>query len=230
MLFMHGGGYSFGSPNGHRKLTAHLAKACNVNALSIDYRMVPEHPYPAPLDDCMSAYKYLLDQGYSPDSIVLAGDSCGGGLVSAVPLEARKRGLPLPAASVAMSPWYDLTLESESLETNKEKDVLGTKAFVDMLAERYTSGNKQLRKDPVISPLYGDLKGLNPHWISVAGHDTLLDDGIRFYEKAQKAGVDVHLAKAEGQQHVFEFMAGKAPEANESIKNIGEWVKGKIGS
>lgn len=161
MLFMHGGGYAFGSPNGHRKLTAHLAKACNVPALSIDYRMVPEHPFPAPLDDCVSAYKYLLDQGYAPGSIVLAGDSCGGGLVSAVPLEARKRGLPLPGASVALSPWMDLTLGSESLETNKELDVLGTKPFVDTLADMYTNGDKELRKNPVVSPLYGDLEGLN---------------------------------------------------------------------
>ncbi|GIZ46978.1 hypothetical protein CKM354_001008000 [Cercospora kikuchii] len=230
MLFMHGGGYSFGSPNSHRKLTAHLAKACNVNALSIDYRMTPEHPYPAPLDDCVNAYKWLLDKGYAADSIVLAGDSCGGGLVSAVPLEARKHGLPLPGASVAMSPWYDLTLGSDSLARNKEKDVLGTKEFVNMLADLYTNGNQELRKDPVLSPLFGDLQGLNPHWISVAGHDTLLDDGIRFAEKAKKAGVEVHLVEAEGQQHVFEFLAGKAPEADESIKNIGEWVKQKIGS
>ena len=230
MLFMHGGGYAFGSPNGHRKLTAHLAKACNVNALSIDYRMVPEHPFPAPLDDCVSAYKYLLDQGYAPGSIVLAGDSCGGGLVAAVPLEARKRGLPLPGASVALSPWMDLTLESESLETNKKLDVLGTKEFVNNLADLYTNGDKELRKNPVISPLYGDLEGLNPIWISAAGYDTLLDDAVRFYEKAKKAGVDVQFVKHEGQQHVFEFMAGKAPEAIQSFNDIGEWVKTKIGS
>lgn len=229
MLFMHGGGYSFGSPNGHRKMSAHLAKACNCLALSVDYRLAPEHPYPAAIDDCMNVYKWLLDQGFKPENIVTAGDSCGGGLSSSVPLAARQRGLPLPGACVALSPWYDMTNSIDSMQRNSEVDVLQTKAFVDTLADRYTAGDASLKKDPILSPTYGDLKGLPPHWISCGGYDMLLDAGTEFAEKAKKAGVEVVLEVWEGQQHVFEFMAGKAPEADESIRKIGEWVRRKIG-
>lgn len=227
---MHGGGFSFGSSNGHRKLTAHLAKAANVPALSVDYRMAPKYPYPTPLNDCMNAYQWLLDQGYPAQNIVVAGDSCGGGLSASVPLAAIQRGLPVPGAAVSLSPWYDLTNSGESFKTNETNDVLSNKDFVDMLAERYTAGDKSLLKDPLVSPLFGDLKGLPPTWISAAGHDALLDNATRFADKAKEAGVDVVLEVHEGQQHVFELMVGTAPEADKSVKDIGEWVRKKIGS
>lgn len=230
MLFMHGGGFSFGSPNSHRKLTAHLAKACNCPALSIDYRLSPEFPYPIPLNDCVNAYKFLLDSGIPAGNIVLAGDSCGGMLSTAVPLAAQKAGLPTPGASVSLSPWYDMTSFNGSMDTNETNDVLNSKEGVNKLAERYTAGNKDLRNDPLVSPLKADLTGLPPHWISCAGFDMLLDHGTRLAAKAKEAGVEVVLEVHEGQQHVFEFMAGKAPEADESIRKIGEWVRQKIGS
>ncbi|KAK4505753.1 hypothetical protein PRZ48_003718 [Zasmidium cellare] len=230
MLFMHGGGFSFGSPNGHRKMSAHLAKACNVAALSVDYRLAPENPYPAGIDDCVNAYKFLLEQGFKPEHIVVAGDSCGGGLSASVPLSAQKQGLPLPGAVVSLSPSYDLTNDLESMKTNNDVDVLQSEAFVAMLGDRFTNGDQALKKDPIVSPLYADLDGLPPHWISCGGYDMLLDSGKKFAEKAKAAGVEVVLEIHEGQQHVMEFMAGKAPEANESIRRIGEWVQGKIGS
>lgn len=230
ILFMHGGGYSFGSPNGHRKLSGHLAKACNCLALSVDYRLAPEHPYPAAIDDCVNAYKYLLDQGFRPENIITAGDSCGGSLSTSVPLAARKQGLPFPAAVVSLSPSYDATNDLESMKTNASVDVLQSEEFVAMLGDRFTGGDKALLKDPLVSPMFADLTGLPPHWISCGGYDMLLDSGTGFAEKAREAGVEVVVEVHEGQQHVMEFMAGKAPEADESIRRIGEWVRKKIGS
>ncbi|KAH9825727.1 Steryl acetyl hydrolase [Teratosphaeria destructans] len=230
ILFMHGGGYSIGSTTSHRKLAAHLAKQCNAPALMVDYRMTPEHAYPAALDDCVAAYKWLLDQGYSNKNIVVAGDSCGGGLSATVPLKLNLEGVAPPAASVALSPWYDVVCQdSESLRTNEKKDALSAPhAFADMYV---ADGAK--KEDPLISPIYAsidDLKRLPPTWISAAGDDGLRDDAVRFAEKLKEADVEHVLEVAEGQQHVFEFMAGKAPEADESLRKIGEWVRKKIGS
>lgn len=232
MLFMHGGGYSSGSPNGHRKMAAHLAKACNVQALSVDYRLTPETTYPASLEDCVTAYEWLLHQGFKPEHIITCGDSCGGGLSTAVSLITTQRGLPKPAAAVSLSPWYDLTMSGESMRTNDQNDVLNSWSLLMKLALKYAVGALD-PKNPLVSPLFASeqqLKALPPHWISACGYDQLLDDAIRFAERAKKAGVDVVLEVHEGQQHVMEFMAGKAPEADESIRKIGEWVKAKIGS
>ena len=229
VLFMHGGGYSFGSPNGHRKLAAHLAKACNCVSLSVDYRLTPEHPFPAPVDDCVNAYKWLLDQGYDAANIVVAGDSCGGGLSTSVPLAAVERGLPNPAAAVSLSPWYDLTASEGTMITNDQNDVLNTKEFVKVIADRFVAGGTS-KEHPLVSPLFADLSGLCPTWISCGGYDMLCDQGERLAEKAKKQGVEIVLEVHEGQQHVMEFMAGNAPEADESLKRIGEWVRKKIGS
>lgn len=228
LLYFHGGAYAFGSPMSHRKLTAHLAKACNCIAISIDYRLTPEVSYPVPLDDCVNAYKWLLDNGFSAEHIAFAGDSAGGSLATGVPLAATARGLPKPAASVALSPCYDLTHSGETMKTNAEKDVLNGMEFCTKLADRYAG--KASKDDPMVSPLFADMKGLPPQWISCAGDDMLLDNGTRVAEKAKAAGIEVVLEIHEGQQHVMEFMAGKAPEADGSIARIGEWVRRKIGS
>lgn len=229
LLFIHGGGFSFGSPNSHRKLTAHLAKSCNIPALSIDYRMTPEHPYPAALDDCVNAYRYLLAKGIPPKHIAVAGDSCGGGLSASVPLAAIKQGLPVPGASISLSPWYDLTNSGPTFDSNEQNDVLNAKQFVNNLADKYTNGNEELKRNPLISPLFAeDVSGLPPTWISAGGYDMLLDNAQRFAEKLRKAGVEVVLRVHEQQQHVMEFMAGNAPEADESLKDIGVWAKRKI--
>jgi acetyl esterase/lipase len=192
-------------------------------------QQTPEHAFPVPLDDCVSAYKWLLDRGYKAENIVVAGDSCGGGLSASVPLAVVKKGLPNPGASVSMSPWYDLTLGGESFKSNADKDFIQTEEGVTTLADRYVAGGTS-KKDPLVSPIFADLSGLPPTWISCAGHDMLRDQGVVLAEKAKKAGVEVVLEVHEGQQHVMEFMAGKAPEADGSIKRIGEWVRKKIGS
>ena len=232
ILFMHGGGFSFGSPNGHRKLTAHLANACGCMALSVNYRRSPENKYPAALDDCVAGYQHLREHGF--DKIVVAGDSCGGGLSASVPLALLKQGLPMPVASISLSPCYDQTnFAGGTMDSNEEKDVLNTKPFVKMLASRYVDGSGASMDDPLISPLLApddDLKDMPPHWISVAGNDMLADHGTRMADRLKKVGVEVLVEVHDGLQHVFEFGAGKVPESDESLKRIGEWVKGKFAS
>lgn len=229
MLFYHGGGYSFGSPNGHRKLAAHLAKACGVVCLMVDYRLAPEHAYPAALEDCVRAYEWALEHAFTGNQIILVGDSCEGGLVTSVPLALARKGLPGPAASVALSPWYDLIGNGETRTTNERNDVLNTKEFSVMLAERYAK--EASKEDPLLSPLFAsdsELKKLPPHWISVGGFDMLRDDGERFAKRLESAGVEVVLEIQEEQQHVSEFMAGKAPEADKSIGKIADWAKRQL--
>ena len=181
------------------------------------------------MDDCVDGYKALLDQGFKPEHIVVAGDSCGGGLSTSVPLAAIQRGLPKPAASISLSPWYDLTGSGASMTENAENDVLNTVPFVEVIANRYVAGGTS-REHPLVSPLFADLKDLPPHWISCGGYDMLRDQGVALADKAKKAGVEVVLEVHEGQQHVMEFMAGNAPEADGSLRRIGEWVRKKIGS
>ncbi|EMC93385.1 hypothetical protein BAUCODRAFT_239045 [Baudoinia panamericana UAMH 10762] len=233
ILFMHGGGYTFGSLTSHRKLAAHLAKACNTWALMVDYRLAPESPFPAAIDDCVNAYRWLLDQGFEGKHIVTAGDSCGGGLATSVPLKIARDGLPAPGAAVSLSPWYDTVGQtSESLKTNADNDVLNTVENMAKLRERYTKNGAD-PNDPLISALYAadnELSGLPPHWISAAGYDMLRSDSTRMANKLKQAGVEVILKVHDAQQHVFEFMAGRAPEADQSIDEIGKWVRGKIGS
>lgn len=223
---------SFGSPNGHRKLTAHLAKSCDCPALSVDYRLTPEHSYPAALDDCMAGYQYLLDLGFKADKIVVAGDSCGGALSAALPLACIKQGLPVPGASISLSPSYDLTTQDGgSMDSNEQNDVLNTKPFIKELGRLYIGDSGASLDDPLVSPLFAkdeDVAKLPPHWISIAGFDMLRDHGERMGDRLKRNGVEVIAEVHEGQQHVFEFMAGRAPEADRSIKDIGEWVRQKV--
>lgn len=174
-----------------------------------------------------------MEQDFSASKIVTAGDSCGGGLATAVPLAALQQNLPVPAAAVSLSPWYDLTGSSASRTSNAEVDVLNTAEGMEMLATRYTAGNTSLRTNPLLSPLFAkpeDLKRLPPHWISCAGCDMLLDEGKQLAGNLEREGVEVVLEVHEGQQHVMEFMVGKAEEATGSVSRIGEWVRKHVGS
>lgn len=205
--------------------------------MSVDYRLSPENKFPAQLDDCVAAYQYLLTGlKYEANKIIVSGDSCGGGLSTTVPLALMDRNLPLPAASVSLSPWYDLVnTEGGTMESNSENDLLNNKEFVHKLTEYYVTGNTvgAKKSDPLVSPLYASdeaLAKVPPHWISVGGHDMLRDHGERMAKRLKELSVETVLEVHEGQQHVVEFMAGRAPEAIKSLDDIGKWVKGKVGA
>ncbi len=227
LLCFHGGGYVTGSMYTHRKMYGHLAKAVGCRALIPHYRRAPEHVHPAPVDDAVRTYEWLLDQGIAPGHIALCGDSAGGALAVTALLRARQRHRPMPAATMPLSPWVDLEIVGASLATNREKDVLVQKDVVEAMAATFMgeSGN---RRDPLANPLYADLKGLPPMYIQVGGDETLLDDSRRLADRAKGAGVYVRLDVFPEMQHVFHFAAGHAPEADEAIKKLADWVQPKL--
>ena len=228
VLCMHGGGYVTGSMYTHRKLYGHLAKATGCRALILQYRRAPEHVHPAPVEDSVATYGWLLDQGINANHIALAGDSSGGGLAITAMLRARERGLPMPAASMTLSPWVDMEISGETLLSNREKDALLQKEFVEGLASTFL-GEGGDRWDPHANPLYGDLAGLPPVYIQVGGDEKVLDDSRRLAERAQKAGANVRLDIFPELQHTFHFSAGRAPEADEAVRRLADWVRPKLG-
>lgn len=228
LLGIHGGGFVSGSIYSHRKLFAHLAEAVGARALIFDYRLAPEHRHPAALDDSVSAYTWLLDQGVSPDHIAFVGDSAGGGLAITTQLRARLRGLPLPAAALLISPWVDMELTGQTHETNRAADALFDKEFVQALVDIYL-GEAVDRRDPLVSPIHADLAGLPPIFIQVGDDETLLDDARLMDEHARKAGVDVRLDVFPGMQHTFQMAAGRSTDADEAIRRLAEWTRPRLG-
>ena len=224
LLCIYGGGFVGGSIYSHRKMYGHLAKATGARALLISYRLLPEGVYPAPLDDVEAAYRWLLDQGIAPGHVALAGDSAGGWLAVTVQLRARERGLPLPAAALLISPWTDLGASGESYETNRDKDPFFQREVVLALGRSFLGD----ATDPG-DPLQADLSGLGPVYIQVGGDETLLDDARRLDEMATKAGVDVRLDVFPGMLHTFQMAAGRAPEADDAIRRMADWVRPRIG-
>ncbi len=226
LYYLHGGGYSIGSVNTHATLISQLARAAKARAFAIDYRLAPEHPFPAGLDDALAGYRWLLAQGIDARSIVIAGDSAGGGLTAATLLALRDAGDPLPAGAVLLSAWTDLAGTGESQRTRAELDPM-IPAFegVSPMAEWYIgSGNVT---NPLISPLYGDFNGLPPLLIHVGDHEVLLSDSTRYAEKAKAAGVDVTLKVWDEMIHVFQFFP-MLPEGQQAIAEIGEWVRAHV--
>ncbi|HZU85999.1 MAG TPA: alpha/beta hydrolase [Anaerolineaceae bacterium] len=226
ILYFHGGGYVIGSAHGHLPITAKFVLGSDTGALLFDYRLAPEHPFPAGLEDALSAYRYLLGQGIHPDRIVFMGDSAGGGLCLATLLAARDQGLPLPAAAVALSPWTDLKNTGESYETNAKVDTLTWRESQVVFSKYYVG--EQDPGQPWISPLYGDLRGLPPLLIFVGGDELLRDDSTRFAEKAQQAGVEVTLRVGAGMFHCYPACAPAFPEATQALEEICGFIRAKI--
>src|SRR5688572_20148692 len=212
ILYFHGGGYLLGSPRTHERLTGHLANAVGCRVLSVDYRLAPEHPHPAAVQDATAAYRWLLAQGYKPERIGISGDSAGGGLTLATLLSLKQNDLPQPAVAVALSPWTDMEATGDSMASNQGKDLIIQKSGIfDMAASFLGEGNSA--RDPLAAPLHGDYAGLAPFYLQVGGDELLLDDSTRVAEKARAAGVDVKLDVFPGMQHVFQAAAGNLPEA-----------------
>jgi len=197
-------------------------------ALILDYRYAPEHPYPAQLHDALGAYRWLLAQDILADHIAFMGDSAGGNLCITTLLLARAQGLPLPAAVMPISPWYDMEGIMDSLGANAGKDLLFTKEWVSAIAAMYL-GEKGDPRDPYANPLYADLQGLPPIYIQVGSEELLLDDSRVLAERASQAGVDVRIDIFTGMQHTFQMAAGRAPESDEALARYVAWVRPKLG-
>ena len=226
VLFLHGGGYTSGSCKTHRALAAHMARAAHTRVLLIDYRLAPEHPCPAAIDDAVYAYRWLLQQGIAPQQIVLGGDSAGGGLALAALVALRDSGTAVPAAAFLLSPWLDLALHGESLHTRAQLDPLTSYNDLRQAATLYL-GNLT-PDDPRASPLYADLHRLPALLVHVGDHEVLLSDATRLAEKAHAAGVPVQLEIWDTMWHVWHAWADELPEARAAITQIGEFIRRRL--
>lgn len=223
ILYFHGGGFRIGSVTSHRDLIAQIALASGCRVLAINYRLAPEHRFPAALDDALAAYGWMLGQGLSPDNIAFAGDSAGGNLVLATMLALRDRGLALPISAVLMSPWTDLAATGASYVSRAEADPIHQRPMILALAKNYLGGQGD-PCDPLVSPLYADLRGLPPLLIQVGDRETVLDDSVMFAEKARAAGIDVSLEVWDGMIHVFQMFGAELSEAHRAIASIAGFM------
>lgn len=229
LLCSHGGGYVVGSMFTHRKMFAHIAKAVGCRALIVDYRRAPENPHPGPVDDMTTAYQWLLEtEGLKPQRIALVGDSAGGALALTTIANARGRGLPLPAATMPISPWAGWDTSGKTYDTNAHRDALVSRDTTNGLGSLFI-GEKGDPKHPLANPLYTDYAGFPPIYITVGDAETLLDDSRRIAQRARQAGVEVRIDEHPDMQHVFQFMAGSAPEADAAIQDMARWVKPRLG-
>jgi monoterpene epsilon-lactone hydrolase len=224
IMYLHGGGYVMGSIDTHRELVARLSKAAQARGLALDYRLAPENPFPAAVDDSIAAYRWLLVQGYKPGRIVIAGDSAGGGLTVSTLIAVRDIGAPAPAAGVCISPWVDLEAEGESMTSRAARDPLVSREMILNIAKMYVGETGNLR-EPLAAPINASLSDLPPLFIQVGDAETLLDDSTRLADRAKQAGVDVTLQIWDEMPHVWHLAAPVLPEGQEAIDKIGEFVR-----
>lgn len=222
ILYLHGGGYVMGSIATHRAMVARIARAANARALLIDYRLAPEHPFPAAVEDAVAAYRWLVAQGCKQGRIVIAGDSAGGGLVLATLLRLRDMGVTLPAAGVGISPWTDLEGTGESVKTKAATDPMVTQENLSISAKAYYADHDP--KDPLISQIHADFRGLPPLLLQVGESEILLDDATRVAARAKAAGVNVELEIWPEMIHVWHVFAKILPEGQQAIDKIGRFV------
>ena len=224
ILYTHGGGFAVGSADSHRKRAGHLAKHLGVTAVVIDYRRAPEHPFPAQIEDSTAVYKELLERGFKPADIITSGDSAGGNLAISTVLKLRQDGVPLPPAVIVFSPWLDMEHVGKTLQTNAATDALVSKAVLEGMSSMFL-GETGSRTDPLANPLKADFRGFPRLYINAGSVETLLDNAQDLARIAKAAGVDVTLSVVDGMQHVFPFLAGRAPEADDELRRIAQWFK-----
>lgn len=228
LLYFHGGGYVIGSPATHTGLVGELARKAGLRTVSVDYRLAPENPFPAALDDGLAAYRELLENGADPRDLVLAGDSAGGGLVLATLLAAREAGLPQPAAAALFSPWTDLTLSGASIHGKRDADPIFTEADLQAYADLYLGGGDP--KQPLASPLFADLTGLPPLLIQVGANELVLDDSVRLAGRAGADDVEVTLEIGSGLPHVFQHHYGRLDEADAAFDSVARFFAARLGA
>lgn len=226
ILYLHGGGYVLGSVNTHREMIIRLSRAASARVLALNYRLAPEHPFPAAVEDATAAYRWLLSQGVEPNRVVVAGDSAGGGLTVAALVAIRDAKMPVPAAGVCLSPWVDLEGIGESMTTKAKVDPMVQKEGLLGMAQLYLNGKDP--RTPLAAPLYADLRGLPPLLIHVGEAETLLDDSTRIAEKAKAAGVKVDLEVWPEMVHVWQLFAPILPEGQQAVEKIGKFIREQV--
>jgi monoterpene epsilon-lactone hydrolase len=226
ILYFHGGGYVAMSPRTHRSMTSRLATWSNARLFALDYRLAPEHSFPAALEDALSAYRALIAIGASPSRMIVAGDSAGGGLALALLLALRDAGDPLPAGAVLFSPWTDLAATGESIVTNNAADPLFFGSWVAPAARHYLADTPAT--NPLASPIYADLTGLPPLFIQAGDSEVLLDDSRRVAEKAKKAGVEVTIQIWRGVPHCWQIFAPVLPEGRDALRAASAFIASRL--
>lgn len=225
IFYIHGGGYVSGSCSDHRSFVSKFASFTGVSNLIFEYRLAPEHKYPAAVEDSVKVYKWLLASGFKPENIIIAGESAGGGLTLATLLYLKDKNIPLPKAGVAISPWTDLSCQGQSYKTKNKVSPAPLNSW-HVFAQHY-AGEASIT-NPYISPLFGDLKGLPPLFINAGMDDELFDDGRAFAEKARVAGVDITFRAGEKMLHCYPLLAPMFPEATEAMSEITAFIKKQL--
>lgn len=226
ILYLHGGGYVIGSIASHRHLIGELARRAGAPALALDYRLAPEHPFPAAVDDALAGYRFLLESGFAADKIAIAGDSAGGGLTVATLVAARDAGLPQPASGFCISPWVDMEGQGESMRTKAKVDPMVGFEGLGEMARAYLGGADP--RTPLAAPLHADLTGLAPLLIHVGSAETLLDDSTRLAATAAAADVEVRLEAWPEMIHVWHFFFPMLGEARAALAIAGGWIRTRI--
>jgi epsilon-lactone hydrolase len=222
LVYFHGGGYCIASALAYRSFGSHLAKVCRARVLLVDYRLAPEHPFPAAVEDGFAAYRWVLDQGVQPSQVVIGGDSAGGGITAAVLLAARGRSLPLPAGGVCLSPWVDLTNSAASYRTHARSDPSFSKASAENYAAQYLPHGDLT--DPLASPVFGDWEGSPPLLVLVSDAEVLYDDATRLADVARAAGAEVEYHEYPSMPHVWPFFYPSWPESQHALEQIAAFV------
>jgi len=223
VYYLHGGGYISGSAKSCRPITATLARLAGARVFGLDYRLAPEHRFPAGLDDALAGYRWLLSQGIAPQSIAIVGDSAGGGMTLALALRLRDAGEPLPASLVCLSPWTDMTSESDSLFANSERDSMFVAEDIGRYARAYLGDLSS--RDPLASPLFANLAGLPPLLIQVGREEVLLDDARDLHAKVQAAGGSTELHIYEDVPHGWHYGAPFLPETRQALREVAEFIR-----
>jgi len=226
ILYFHGGGFVMGNAKSHRNIVGHFVKRIGIKALVFDYRLAPEYPAPAGVNDSVAIYSWLLTQGYKPQNVAFVGDSAGGGIEMAALLKCKDEGIALPAVCAAFSPCVDMTLSGESHKTRAKADPCTPKGMTETYFKYYVGEGEATH--PYASPLFGDLKGLPPIIIQVGNDETLRDDSVRFAEKAIQSGVEVKCRVWKGMFHCFPLLAPIFPEATEALDQVCNFILTKL--
>lgn len=226
LLYVHGGGYHMGGIETYRHFVGRVAKTAGMRTVHVDYRLAPEHPFPAAVDDVDAVTQALAGEHVESERLVMAGDSAGGGLTLATLLRFRDRGSPLPAGAALISPWTDLTCSGASFRANRETDPIIHMQGTDTAVHWYTQGTPA--DTPLVSPLFADLAGLPPLLVQVGTAEVLLDDSTRLADRARQHGVDVHLDVWEDMVHVWHYYAEWIPEGRKALERIGEFLGSRL--